>query len=158
MARRPAGRMEGIAAMIEDPVVLHARELPADAPLGVLRQVAQRNALAAVASRARQDRVEAAALLAIGAFLAATRDAGSIMIPRTPAARRNLLEPAMLHPAANVAAAVVVLWRTVMEGRRAEWEAETAAIIARRNAAAAKPRAPSRKRRARPSLPSPQDA
>ncbi|MBR0647283.1 hypothetical protein [Plastoroseomonas hellenica] len=128
--------------------VLHWSQLPAGAPLGVVRQVAQRNALVAVASRAVGDRVEAAALIAIGEFLAATRDARSIEIPKTPRARQEVLEPAMLHPAAIVAAAVVLLWQAVMAERRDEWEADTAAILAQWSAPAAALPRPARRRRA----------
>lgn len=134
--------------MMEAEPVLHWWQLPDDAPVGVVRQVAQRNALVAVASRAVGDRVEAAALVAIGEYLAATRDAKAIEIPKAPLARQNVLEPAMLHPAAFVVAAVVLLWQAVMEARRAEWETGTAAIMAQWNAPAARRARPPRRRRA----------
>lgn len=134
--------------MLDAEVVLHWWQLPDSAPLGVVRQVAQRNALVAIASRAVGDRVEAAALIAIGEFLAAARDAKSIEIPKGALARQNLLEPAMLHPAGPVCAAVVLLWQAAMESRRAEWGAETAEIMAKWSAPVPSLPRPSRRRRA----------
>lgn len=117
--------------------VLDWWQLPDNAPLGVVRQVAQRNALVAIAARASGDRVEVAAVHAIGAYLVTTRDPKGIVIPKAPLARQKLIEPAMVHAATPVSAAVVLLWQEVMAGRRAEWEAGTAAIVAKWNAPAA---------------------
>lgn len=133
--------------MDDEPIVLHWWQLPDNAPHGVVRQVAQRNALVAVAARAQGNRIEVAAIALMGAFLAVTRDASAIEIPMGQLARQNLLESAMLNASQPVAEAVVRLWQEVMAASRAEWEAETAVIMAKWGApVAAQPR-PGRKRR-----------
>lgn len=133
--------------MDDEPIVLHWWQLPDNAPHGVVRQVAQRNALVAVAVRAQGNRIEVAAIALMGAFLAATRDASAIEIPAAQLARQNLLEAAMLNASNPVAAAVVRLWQEVMTVCRAEWEAETAAIMAQWSAPVAARPKPGRKRR-----------
>lgn len=133
--------------MDDEPIVLHWWQLPANAPHGVVRQVAQRNALVAVAARSQGNRIEVAAIAVLGAFLAVSRDAGAIEIPLGQLARQNLLEAAMLNASKPVAEAVVRLWQEVMAGCRVEWEAETAVIMAKWSVpVAARPR-PRRKRR-----------
>lgn len=117
--------------MEDEPIVLHWWQLPDNAPHGVVRQVAQRNALVAVAARARDNKIEVAAIALMGAFLAVTRDASAIEIPTGQLARQNLLEAAMLNAASSVTDAMLRLWQEVMAACRAEWETETAAIMAK---------------------------
>jgi hypothetical protein len=63
-----------------------------------------------------------------------SRDASAIEIPLGKLARQNLLEAAMLNASPPVTDAVLRLWTDVMALCRTEWEAETAAIMAKWNA------------------------